>query len=328
MSLALEVSSLTKTYPGKPPVQAVRGVDLQVRHGQCYGFLGPNGAGKTTTIEILEGLIQPTSGKVRVLDMDWKSHAAAIRERIGVSLQETEMSDKLSVAETVDLFRSFYSNGLTTQRAIELVGLQEKEQAWIKHLSGGQKQRLAVACAIVGDPDLLFLDEPTTGLDPASRRQLWDIIGRFRENGRTILLTTHYMDEAERLCDRVAIIDQGKIIAEDTPARLIAGIGAEHVIEIQLDPADKIDQQLVEDLPTVSRVERDRCGFKIAVGQPHKVLPALIGLTADHRVDLTELATRHVTLEDVFLDLTGRHLIEDDDGHDANSPEIGVTSEV
>ena len=235
MNHAIRCTDLVKTYPGKPPVEAVRGINFSVEVGECYGVLGPNGAGKTTTIEILEGLLTATSGTAEVLSMNWKNNATAIRERIGVSLQETQLSERLSVGETLSLFRSFYHSGISPEQAMARVSLQEKEGAWIKTLSGGQKQRLAVATALVGDPELIFLDEPTTGLDPASRRELWEIIENFKADGKTVLITTHYMEEAERLCDRVAIFDSGKIIAEGTPQELIRSIGAEHVIEFSIE---------------------------------------------------------------------------------------------
>src|SRR5215204_3567550 len=204
MPHAIECRQLVKRYDGKPPVEAVRGLDLEVARGECFGLLGPNGAGKTTTLEILEGLLDATSGSVEILGLLWGRDDRAIRERIGISLQETRLSERLSVRETLTLFRSFYRGGLDPDEAMARVSLQEKAAAWVEKLSGGQKQRLAVACALVGDPDLLFLDEPTTGLDPQSRRQLWDVIREFRAAGRTVMLTTHYMDEAEKLCDRVA----------------------------------------------------------------------------------------------------------------------------
>jgi len=317
MSLAIDVRDLKKTYPGRPPVEAVRGIDLLVPAGQCYGVLGPNGAGKTTTIEILEGLRSPTSGQVRVLDLEWHRDARRMRECIGISLQETQLSDKLSVGEIVTLFRSFYVSGLATRDVIELVGLQEKQTSWVKKLSGGQKQRLAIACAIVGDPQLLFLDEPTTGLDPTNRRQLWEIIRRFREEGRTILLTTHYMEEAEQLCDRVAIIDHGRIIAEGAPRELISGLGAEHVIEFQLDdPAQRITARCLSGMGYVDSVETDGNGFRIRVTRPHEVLPELIQMTSQRQADLTGLVTRHASLEDVFLHLTGRHLADESEEAD------------
>src|SRR5262245_30973487 len=205
--LAIRCDNLMKRYDSKPPVDAVRGLDLAVEQGECFELLGPNGAGKTTTIEILEGLLDATSGEVEILGFRWGQQDDEIRQRIGISLQETRLSEKLSVVETLTLFRSFYRRGVEPQDVITRVALEDKAKSWVRHLSGGQKQRLAVACALVGDPELLFLDEPTTGLDPQSRRQLWDIIRQFRETGRTVLLTTHYMDEAERLCDRVAIVD-------------------------------------------------------------------------------------------------------------------------
>src|SRR5215831_933174 len=204
MPVAIRCQNLVKRYEGKPPVDAVRGLDLAVEAGECFGLLGPNGAGKTTTIEIIEGLLEPTSGDVEVFAMRWGDQDDKIRERIGISLQETKLSEKLSVLETLTLFRSFYRQGLDPDEAMRRVSLEEKSTAWVGKLSGGQKQRLAVACALVGDPDLLFLDEPTTGLDPQARRQLWDIIRGFGKQGRTVMLTTHYMDEAEKLCDRVA----------------------------------------------------------------------------------------------------------------------------
>ena len=188
--LAIHCQDLVKTYPGKPPVEAVRGIDLEVYASECFGVLGPNGAGKTTTIEILEGLLPATSGKVQVLGKSWKDAGRDIRQQIGVSLQETKLSERISVRETLNLFRSFYDQGHSVDECLEMVSLTEKEKSWVKNLSGGQKQRLAVATAIVGDPDLLFLDEPTTGLDPSSRRELWDIIRSFRKKKKTCLLYT------------------------------------------------------------------------------------------------------------------------------------------
>ena len=327
--LAIDVAELTKTYTGRPPVEAVRGIDLQVATGQCYGVLGPNGAGKTTTIEILEGLIPPSSGQVTVLGNSWQSDANEIRQQIGVSLQEARFSDKLSVRETLTLFHSFFRRPLSVDEAMGMVDLHEKANAWVKHLSGGQKQRLAVACAIIGNPKLLFLDEPTTGLDPTNRRQLWNIIRRFRQEGRTVLLTTHYMEEAERLCDRVAIIDQGTIIAEGPPAQLIAAIGAEHIIELRLDdPQGVVQAGQLESIPDIQQVRPAAHGFLLSVSRPHVVLPELIRQVARHQVRLTGLATRNATLEDVFLQLTGRqfqdgqeHPVVDENADPAGEPQ-------
>ena len=222
---ALVVRGLRKSYG---QVRAVEGLDLEVRTGECFGLLGPNGAGKTTTIEICEGLLDRDSGDLELLGMTWERDAPALRERLGIQLQDTQLSEKLTVTETLELFRSFYKNGRPVEDVIRLVQLEEKSSARVGTLSGGQKQRLAIACAMVGNPELLFLDEPTTGLDPQSRRQLWTLIEEFRAAGRTILLTTHYMDEAEKLCDRVAIVDHGHIIAQGAPHELIESIAATH----------------------------------------------------------------------------------------------------
>src|SRR4051812_9631269 len=231
---ALFVRGLRKHYA---EVRAVDGLDLSIAPGECFGLLGPNGAGKTTTIEVCEGLLVQDSGDVELLGLRWDRNESELRQRLGIQLQETQLSEKLTVEETVRLFRSFYRRGRSVDDAIRLVQLDEKRSARVGKLSGGQKQRLALACAIVGAPDLLFLDEPTTGLDPQSRRQLWDLITDFKAMGRTILLTTHYMDEAEILCDRVAIVDHGHVIALGTPRELIGSLGAEHVIEFQVTPA-------------------------------------------------------------------------------------------
>ena len=220
---ALLVKGLKKSYDD---VVAVDGLDLDMKAGECFGLIGPNGAGKTTTIEICEGLLDRDSGQVEVLGMTWEKDADRLREKLGIQLQDTQLSEKLTVAETLRLFRSFYVMGRDIDEVIDSVELGEKRDARVGTLSGGQKQRLAIACALVGDPELLFLDEPTTGLDPQSRRQLWALIENFKSNGRSILLTTHYMDEAEKLCDRVAIVDHGHVIALGTPLELIESLGA------------------------------------------------------------------------------------------------------
>jgi len=311
MNYAIRCTNLYKRYPGRPPVDAVRGLDLEVEAGQCFGLLGPNGAGKTTTIEIIEGLVPATSGEVEVLGMHWGSDDAEIKERLGISLQETRLGERLTVRETLTLFRSFYRNGLEPDDAIRQVSLEEKANARVGKLSGGQKQRLAVATSLIGDPELLLLDEPTTGLDPQSRRQLWDIIRDFRQRGRTVLLTTHYMDEAERLCDRVAIVDHGKVIALGTPSELIARLGGDHVIEFAATngvgtPA--LDVDMLQDLPAVRSVRREADNVCLSVTEPHIALPALLQRLKERQLDLAMLTTRHASLEDVFVNLTGRHL--------------------
>jgi ABC-2 type transport system ATP-binding protein len=290
--------------------------------------LGPNGAGKTTTIEILEGLLEATSGTARIMGLEWGRDDRKIRQQIGVSLQETKLSDKLTVTETLSLFRSFYPTGISVKEAIAKVSLEEKQDTWIKKLSGGQKQRLAVATALVGDPQVVFLDEPTTGLDPVSRRQLWEIIQSLVGIGRTVLLSTHYMDEAERLCDRVAIFDHGKVIAEGTPVELIRSMGSEHRIEVSWEgvwPAQAT--QVIEQLEGVESHTSHNSTMSIYVDQPHRVLPGLVQALAGCGVVMSHLATRQATLEDLFVKLTGRHLIETnqplDETQDSNRTQRG-----
>ena len=313
MDFAIRCEQLVKRYDGKPPVDAVRGLDLEIRVGECFGLLGPNGAGKTTTIEILEGLLSATSGTVEVLGRRWGRDDQAIRERIGISLQETKLSEKLSIRETLTLFRSFYRHGIDPDEALARVSLEDKADAWVGKLSGGQKQRLAVACALVGDPELLFLDEPTTGLDPNSRRQLWDIIRSFGQQGRTVLLTTHYMDEAERLCDRVAIVDRGQVIALGTPRELIASLGGEHIIEFTLDASDHprpLTAVDLENLPALTSVRFEPGSIRLTVTELHRALPALLQRLQQSQQALTSLSTRHASLEDVFVQLAGHEFAE------------------
>ncbi len=314
---AIRCTNLVKRYAGRPPVDAVRGLDLEIAQGECFGLLGPNGAGKTTTIEILEGLLAATSGEVEVLGFSWGQADNEIRQRIGISLQETRLSEKLTVLETLTLFRSFYRQGYEPAQVLARVSLEEKAHALVGKLSGGQKQRLAVATALVGTPELLFLDEPTTGLDPQSRRQLWEIIREFRSAGRTVLITTHYMDEAERLCDRVAIVDLGKVIALGTPNELIASLGGEHVIEFSVEGDNgrplAARSELAE-LPGVSAVGEENGHTRLSVSEPHVVLPALLECLQRWRCPLKSLTTRHASLEDVFVKLAGRHLDDAEPG--------------
>jgi ABC-2 type transport system ATP-binding protein len=306
---AIYCRDLRKRYPARPvPVDAVNGLDMEVPIGECFGLLGPNGAGKTTTIEILEGLLAPTSGDVQVLGQRWGEDDNALRQRLGISLQETRLAEKLTVLETLVLFRSFYKRGLEPTVVLEIVRMTEKASAHVGKLSGGQKQRLAAACALVGDPELLFLDEPTMGLDPHARRQLWEILRDYRAQGRTILLTTHYMDEAERLCDRVAIVDHGKVIALGTPTELIAQLGGEHLIEFALEPGSSIAENDLCNLPSVQSVRREEDGYCLAVAAPHVAVPALLERLQGQNLKLARLTTRHASLEDVFVSLTGRRL--------------------
>jgi ABC-2 type transport system ATP-binding protein len=309
MQSAIRCSELTKTYDGK--VEAVRGLDLAIETGECFGLLGPNGAGKTTTIEILEGLLQPTSGEVEILGMTWQGHERELRERLGISLQETRLSEKLTVRETLHLFASFYRQPTPVAEVLDELSLNEKADAMVGKLSGGQKQRLAVATALVGNPKILFLDEPTTGLDPQSRRQLWEIVRQFQKRRGTVLLTTHYMDEAERLCDRLAIIDHGKIIAEGTPAELIAGLSGHHVVEFSISGGSGGGDELWNRLPGVQSVRNDDGLFCLQVDEPHHTIPALLSAVQQRGAQLAHLTTRQASLEDVFVKLTGRHLRED-----------------
>jgi ABC-2 type transport system ATP-binding protein len=307
---AIVCRQLYKQYPGKPPVDAVNGLDLAIETGECFGLLGPNGAGKTTTIEILEGLLDATSGKIEILGMKWGQADDDIRQVLGISLQETKLSEKLTVFETLTLFRSFYRQGIEPRAVLERVSLEEKMNARVGKLSGGQKQRLAVACSLIGDPKLLFMDEPTTGLDPQSRRQLWDIIRQFKDSGRTVLITTHYMDEAERLCDRVAVVDHGRVIAQGSPRDLIASLGGNHVISFSLIQNNGTAPNL-KDLPAVQSVRKEDNVYSLAVTEPHIALPALLDRLRQLNVELADLSTRHASLEDVFVTLTGRHLRDD-----------------
>jgi ABC-2 type transport system ATP-binding protein len=282
---ALRIRNLRKCFRG---TVAVDNLDLAVLRGECFGLLGPNGAGKTTTIEICEGLTDADSGTVEVLGMDWRRDGRELRQRLGIQLQETCLAGKLTVAETLRLFRSFYRQGPSVDQLIDLVQLGEKRLTRVEALSGGQKQRLAIGCALAGDPELLFLDEPTTGLDPQARLQLWSLIERFRKDGRTIVLTTHYMEEAERLCNRVAIMDRGKAIAAGSPRDLIGSIGDGHVVEYSSSASPETLRVQVRDL--------------------HLAVPAILQDLDRQSQRLTELRMRSTTLEDVFITLTGRGL--------------------
>jgi ABC-2 type transport system ATP-binding protein len=303
---ALRVRNLCKSYKD---VKAVNGLDLEVRAGECFGLLGPNGAGKTTTVEICEGLTAPDSGDVEVLGMRWNTDAEQLRQHLGIQLQDTQLSEKLTVFETVRLFRSFFHQGPPAGDVIALVQLEEKQKSRVGDLSGGQKQRLALACALVGDPEFLFLDEPTTGLDPQARRQLWDLIEGFKSSGKTILLTTHYMDEAERLCERIAIMDHGKEIALGTPRELIASIGAEHMVEFSSGTVSNgLDLAGLQRVAGVRAVRTTNGAVQLQVSELHTAVPALLDELSRQGVALTELRTHSATLEDVFVTLTGRHL--------------------
>jgi len=303
MTAAISCSGLKKHYGD---VKAVDGLDLEVRAGECFGMLGPNGAGKTTTIEILEGLTPPDAGEVTILGRRWGSHERELRERLGISLQETRLTEKLTVYETLALFRSFYVRGREPERLMADLSLEEKRDARVGKLSGGQRQRLAVACALAGDPEILFLDEPTTGLDPQSRLQLWERIAAYKAAGRTVLLTTHYMEEAERLCDRVAVVDHGRIIAQGSPAELIAGLHAPHMIEFSTEPA--VSDELLAKIPGIGERRQREDRWLLAAASLAQAVPALLSALDGAGARLVSLSTHRATLEDVFISLTGREL--------------------
>jgi ABC-2 type transport system ATP-binding protein len=309
VDFSLSISGLRKAFAD---VVAVDGIDLKVPRGECFGLLGPNGAGKTTTIEICEGLTTPDAGTVTVLGLTWQKSARELRQRIGVQLQETQFPEKLTVEETLRLFRSFYRRGMTLEEAIRTAQLEEKRRSRVGTLSGGQKQRLAMACALVGDPELLFLDEPTTGLDPQARRHLWDLVDQLRNAGRTIILTTHYMDEAERLCDRVAIMDHGRIIALGTPQQLIASIGGDHIVEFAVSTDglanDPVDGALLAAIPGIQSHRIDAGLHQLSVGELHTTVPRIFSALAEMGLQPSEFRTHSATLEDVFVGLTGRNL--------------------
>ncbi len=333
---ALRICGLKKAFAD---VQAVNGIDLEVAKGECFGLLGPNGAGKTTTIEICEGLTPADEGTVELLGLNWISGADELRQRIGIQLQETQFPDKLTVEETLRLFRSFYRRGISLEESIKLAQLEEKRRSRVGGLSGGQKQRLAMATALVGDPEMLFLDEPTTGLDPQARRHLWDLVEEMKKAGRTIILTTHYMEEAERLCDRVAIMDHGKVIAMGTPKELIATVGGEDIVEFAVDrkvnagPSTSatgaafaqddsqfiaaqdhsrglggVDVESLRAIPGVQSHRVDENVHQLSVSELHTTVPRIFAALEEQGLHLSEFRTHSATLEDVFVRLTGRNL--------------------
>jgi ABC-2 type transport system ATP-binding protein len=305
---ALRCRGLVKHYGD---VKAVDGIDLEVPRGTCFGLLGPNGAGKTTTLEMIEGLTPPTAGRIELFGRSWgEGHDRELRRRLGVQLQETRLPEKLTVTDLLRLFRSFYPGGRSVEQAIAVVQLEEKRDARVEKLSGGQKQRLSLACALVGDPELLFLDEPTTGLDPQARHKIWEIVDDFRREGGTVLLTTHYMDEAAHLCESLVILDHGKVIAAGAPRELVASLGAEQILELTLagdreGPADRLAA-----LPGVSSVSPRDGQLVLSITDMGAALPALLQLLEREGLAIATLTTHQATLEDVFVKLTGRGLRE------------------
>ncbi len=289
---------------------AVDGVDLEVHAGACLGVLGPNGAGKTTTIEVLEGLKQPDAGEVRVLGLDWRRSAQEIRGHIGVQLQATEFQEKLTVFEVLRMFRCFYDRGREPDEVIALVGLEEKRSSRVGALSGGQKQRLALGCALVNHPRILFLDEPTTGLDPQARRRVWEIVETFKGEGGTVLLTTHYMEEAERLSDDLVILDHGRVIARGSPRAIVASLEAESVVEFTPSGGDPrpFPAQELRALDGVRSVRFEKESIVLSVTRTQAAIAGLFALAGRTGTALDDLRTHRPTLEDVFVSLTGKHL--------------------
>ena len=312
---AVSIRGLVKRFDD---VVAVDGLDLEITTGECFGILGPNGAGKTTTMEIAEGLQAPTAGEVSVLGLAWKDDGPSIRERIGVQLQETVLEGLLTVRETLTLFASFYRRSRRADEVEGDVGLRETSGARVKDLSGGQRQRLAVGCALVADPEILFLDEPTTGLDPAARRGLWDVIVAYQRRGRTVVLTTHSMEEAERLCDRIAIVDRGRVAALGTPSELVSRVGGEEVVEIATDPPMDVDS--LRAVPGVRDGRVEGGVVRLVVDRLADALPSLLARVAAAGCKPVRLATHRATLEDAFLSVTGRRFADAESAAEAGGP--------
>jgi ABC-2 type transport system ATP-binding protein len=300
--VVIEVEELVKTYPG---ITAVNHISFTVQQGEIFGMLGPNGAGKSTTIECLEGVRQPDNGRIRILALDPKKDGFKLRERIGIQFQSAALPDRLKVWEAIDLFATFYKRPLDYHQLLETMQLTEKRDAYLAKLSGGQKQRLFIALALVNQPELVFLDELTTGLDPQARRAMWSLVQEIRAQGKTIFLTTHFMEEAERLCDRVAIIDHGQIIALDTPQNLINALGSEN--RVVFATAQPVDAAALEAIPGVRRVEqiRDRV---VVYGPKDGLVGRVVNALEANGIAFDSLQAEPPTLEDVFLSLTGKEI--------------------
>lgn len=306
-TVAIRCRALTKRYGAQ---LAVAGIDLEIPSGECFGLLGPNGAGKTTTVEMLEGLTRPDSGSIELFGSSWgKGKDNELKQRFGVQLQDNQLADKLTVAEVFTLFRSFYRAGKSPGELLALLDLEAVKGRQYAKLSGGQKQRVAIGCALAGDPDLLFLDEPTTGLDPRARQELWGVVRRFRAKGGTVLITTHYMEEAAALCDRVAIMDQGKIIALGTPRSLVDGLGLVQFVEFEA--AAPVDTAALQQLPCLQNIEQRGEHYRLRIDRSLSSLAMLLETLAQQEVTPVGLSAQQATLDDVFLQLTGRALAVD-----------------
>ena len=310
----IQVQNLKKSYPlpkGKGKFEAVKGISFEVMNGEIFGILGPNGAGKTTTLEIMESLKQQSSGKVEVLGFDNLSKGEEIKKRIGVQLQSSEYFPLLSLGELLDLFASLYGRKADRKKLLSLVGLEEKEHGQVKNLSGGQKQRFTIATSLVNDPDIIFLDEPTTGLDPSARRKMWALIKQINESGITVVITTHYMEEAEYLCNRVAILDEGKILKIDEPKKLIENLSDTTQVSFLINEA--IDKKIFSGMPSIEKIydKPPKIILEInSLDHINKIMEAL----RQNKVAFSGFTVKTASLEDVYLDLTG-HEFEQTNGN-------------
>ena len=303
-NVVIEVRDLVKRYRG---ITAVDGISFEVERGEIFGMVGPNGAGKTTTIECVEGLREPDSGSIRVLGMDPSGNGYSVRERIGVQLQESALPDRLKVGEAIDLFASFYPDAADPEELLDRLGLADKKKAAFAKLSGGQKQRLFIALALINQPEVVFLDELTTGLDPKARRAIWDLVLGIREKGKTVFLTTHFMEEAERLCNRVAIVDQGKIVALDTPENLVRSLDAGYRVVFTLTGTCNLEG--FRKIEGVKQVEQTS-GRVTIQGKEDGLLKGIVNLLDEEKIGFRDLRTEQPSLEDVFLTLTGKEVEE------------------
>ncbi|QDP39843.1 ABC transporter ATP-binding protein [Radiobacillus deserti] len=302
----LEVKNLKKSFGS---IQAVRDISFTVEAGEVFTIIGPNGAGKTTTLEMIEGLVPPDQGDIRYEHLTWEKDADAIKMRIGVQPQSSAMFDLLTSKENLDLFATFYNVARTTEEILEIVNLTDHQHNQVKKLSGGQRQRLAIGLAMISDPDIIFLDEPTTGLDPQARRNIWDIVLQLKKFGKTTILTTHYMDEAEKLSDRVCIVDQGKIVTLDTPAALIERLTLEREVKLSFldgENAAKEATVVCDNLESVSKVEREGTSLTLWTANPEDALYELFGFTKEKGFKVEQVAIREMSLEDVFISFTGK----------------------
>jgi ABC-2 type transport system ATP-binding protein len=302
----LEVRNLQKSFGS---IKAVQDISFSVHAGEVFTIIGPNGAGKTTTLEMIEGLVPPDNGEIHFGGLNWNKHAVSIKKKIGVQPQSSAMFDLLTPEENLNLFASFYDHAKPTEEILEIVNLTEHRKNHVKKLSGGQRQRLAIGLALISDPDIIFLDEPTTGLDPQARRNIWDIILHLKELGKTTILTTHYMEEAEKLSDRVCIVDQGNVITLDSPSALIEKLTDEREIRLSFLDGEKAAEDadlFSKELASVSKTEREGAALKIWASKPEETLLDLFKFTKEKAYGVEQVSIREMSLEDVFISFTGK----------------------